>query len=43
MKLTKNRQKILDLISNSDTPINVKFLKTKVDFDLSGFRFFGEK
>ena len=35
MKLTKNRQKILDLISNSDTPINAKFLKTKVDFDLS--------
>ena len=35
MKLTKNRQKVLDLIKISDIPVNVKFLKTKVDFDLS--------
>jgi len=35
MKLTKKRQQILNLIQSSDTPINAKFLKSKVDFDLS--------
>ena len=35
MKLTKKRQQILNLIHSSDTPINAKFLKSKVDFDLS--------
>ncbi|RRD39360.1 transcriptional repressor [Leptotrichia sp. OH3620_COT-345] len=35
MKLTKKRQEILDIIKSSETPINVKFLKSKVTFDLS--------
>ena len=35
MKLTKKRQQILNLVQSSDTPINAKFLKSKVDFDLS--------
>ena len=35
MKLTKKRQQILNLVKSSDTPVNAKFLKSKVDFDLS--------
>ena len=35
MKLTKKRQEILDFVVSSDTPVNARFLKSKVDFDLS--------
>lgn len=33
--LTKNREKILNIISESKEPLTVKQIKTKVDFDIS--------
>ena len=33
--LTKNREKILDIISDSKEPLTVKQIKTKVHFDIS--------
>ena len=35
MKLTKKRQEILEIVQSSDIPINARFLKSQVDFDLS--------
>ena len=35
MKLTKKRQEILDLVLVSEIPVNARFLKSQVDFDLS--------
>ena len=33
--LTKNRKEILEIISASEKPLNVKQIKTKVNFDIS--------